>query len=59
MKRNASALRQGGPKDDVTAKIPGADAAEFLGAANNAKAGCPISRLLGAAARITMDARPA
>jgi osmotically inducible protein OsmC len=42
---------------DVTAKIPGADAAKFMTAANNAKAGCPISRLLGAAAKITMDAR--
>jgi osmotically inducible protein OsmC len=42
---------------DVTAKIPGADAAKFLAAANDAKAGCPISRLLGAAAKITMDAR--
>lgn len=42
---------------DVTAKMPGADAAKFMTAANNAKAGCPISRLLGAAAKITMDAR--
>lgn len=42
---------------DVTAKIPGADAGKFMTAANNAKAGCPISRLLGAAAKITMDAR--
>lgn len=42
---------------DVTAKIPGADAAKFMAAADNAKAGCPISRLLGAAAKITMDAR--
>lgn len=40
---------------DVTAKIPGADAAKFDAAAANAKAGCPISRLLNAA--ITMDAR--
>src|ERR1700755_3476844 len=31
---------------DVTAKIPGADKAKFETAANNAKAGCPISRLL-------------
>ncbi|HXJ75849.1 MAG TPA: OsmC family peroxiredoxin, partial [Candidatus Dormibacteraeota bacterium] len=36
-------------------KIPGADAAKFDGAANAAKAGCPISRLLNAT--ITMDAR--
>jgi osmotically inducible protein OsmC len=42
---------------DVTAKIPGADAVKFQAAAANAKAGCPISRLLGAAAKITMDAR--
>lgn len=42
---------------DVTAKIPGADASKFMTAANAAKAGCPISRLLGAAAKITMDAR--
>src|SRR6185503_8131803 len=31
---------------DVTAKIPGGDAAKFMTAANAAKAGCPISRLL-------------
>lgn len=42
---------------DVTAKIPGADAAKFKTAADAAKTGCPISRLLGAAAKITMDAR--
>jgi osmotically inducible protein OsmC len=40
---------------DVTAKIPGADSAAFETAANNAKAGCPVSRLLKA--EITMDAR--
>jgi osmotically inducible protein OsmC len=33
---------------DVTAKIPGADEAAFQKAAENAKAGCPISRLLKA-----------
>ena len=38
----------------VTARIPGADRAAFETAANNAKAGCPISRLLNA--KITMDA---
>ena len=42
---------------EVAAKMPGADAAKFMTAADNAKAGCPISRLLGAAAKITMDAR--
>ena len=40
---------------DVVAKIPGADRAAFEKAANEAKAGCPISKLLNA--KITMDAR--
>ncbi len=40
---------------DVTAKIPNADPAKFETAANNAKAGCPISRLLKA--EITMSAK--
>ncbi|HVZ37781.1 MAG TPA: OsmC family protein [Candidatus Kapabacteria bacterium] len=40
---------------DVTATIPGADPDAFQAAANNAKAGCPISRLLNA--QITMEAR--
>jgi len=40
---------------DVNARIPGGDAANFETAANNAKAGCPVSRLLNA--EITMDAR--
>jgi len=40
---------------DVTAKIPGADEAAFKTAADNAKAGCPISKLLKA--EITMDAK--
>jgi osmotically inducible protein OsmC len=40
---------------DVTARIPGADAERFEAAANEAKAGCPISRLLNT--KITMDAR--
>jgi len=39
----------------VTAKIPGADAAAFQKAAQDAKAGCPISRLLKA--EITMTAK--
>jgi osmotically inducible protein OsmC len=38
----------------VKAKIPGADAARFQTAANNAKAGCPVSKVLNAT--ITMDA---
>ena len=40
---------------DVAAAIPGADAAAFGKAAENAKAGCPVSRVLNA--KITMDAR--
>jgi osmotically inducible protein OsmC len=40
---------------DVTAKIPGASEEAFNTAANNAKAGCPISRLLNAT--ITMNAK--
>ena len=40
---------------DVVAKIPNADAAKFAEAANNAKAGCPVSRALNA--KITMDAK--
>jgi osmotically inducible protein OsmC len=40
---------------DVTAKIPGIDQASFDKAAAEAKAGCPISRLLNA--EITMDAK--
>jgi len=42
---------------DVTAKIPDADAEKFTTAAQTAKSNCPISRLLSAAARISMDAR--
>ena len=33
---------------DVSAKVPGADQAAFDTAAGNAKAGCPISKLLNA-----------
>src|SRR5262245_29862591 len=33
---------------EVKAKVPGADSAAFNRAANEAKAGCPISRLLNA-----------
>jgi osmotically inducible protein OsmC len=40
---------------DVAAKVPGADATAFATAANNAKAGCPVSRVLNA--KITMDAK--
>jgi osmotically inducible protein OsmC len=40
---------------DVTARIPGADPAKFEQAANAAKAGCPVSKLLKA--NITMTAK--
>jgi osmotically inducible protein OsmC len=40
---------------NVSAKIPSADKAAFEKAAQNAKEGCPISRLLNA--KITMTAR--
>jgi osmotically inducible protein OsmC len=40
---------------DVQAKIPGGDASAFDAAANRAKSGCPISRLLNTT--ITMDAK--
>ena len=40
---------------DVTARVPGADAAAFETAAGNAKAGCPVSRLFNA--EITLDAK--
>jgi osmotically inducible protein OsmC len=40
---------------DVTAKIPGADQAQFEEIANKAKAGCPVSKLLKA--KITMSAK--
>ena len=38
----------------VKAKIPGADQAQFKTATDNAKAGCPVSKVLNAT--ITMDA---
>jgi osmotically inducible protein OsmC len=40
---------------DVTARVPGASPEQFQTAANNAKAGCPVSRLLNA--EITLDAK--
>jgi lipoyl-dependent peroxiredoxin len=40
---------------DVRAKIPGADSAAFEKAAEAAKAGCPVSKVLNA--KITLDAR--
>jgi len=40
---------------DVTVQAPGADQKAFETAAANAKAGCPVSRVLNA--KITMDAK--
>ena len=40
---------------DVTAKVPNADNAAFQKAAENAKAGCPVSKVLNA--KITMSAK--
>jgi osmotically inducible protein OsmC len=40
---------------DTTVRIPNADKAKFQEAAEGAKAGCPISRLLNT--KITLDAR--
>lgn len=40
---------------ETTVKIPGADKAKFEKAAEGAKGGCPISKLLNA--KITMDAK--
>lgn len=40
---------------DVTARVPNADDAAFQKAADNAKAGCPVSKVLNA--KITMSSR--
>ena len=40
---------------DVTAKVPNADDAAFQKAAENAKAGCPVSKVLNA--KITVSAK--
>ncbi|HEX8925336.1 MAG TPA: OsmC family protein [Terriglobales bacterium] len=40
---------------ELRAKVPGADEAKFMEAANNAKAGCPVSKVLNA--KITLDAK--
>jgi osmotically inducible protein OsmC len=40
---------------EVSAKIPGADQSKFQEVANNAKTGCPVSRVLNA--EITMNAK--
>jgi osmotically inducible protein OsmC len=54
MEKNAAGWEVTASHLDVKAKIPGATAESFETAANNAKAGCPISRLLNA--KITMTA---
>jgi osmotically inducible protein OsmC len=40
---------------DLTAKVPGADRTRFLEIANQAKEGCPVSKVLNAT--ITLDAK--
>lgn len=40
---------------DVSARVPNADEAAFKKAADNAKAGCPVSKVLNA--KITMNAK--
>ena len=55
LEKNAAGWEVTSSHLDVTAKIPGNDRATFERAAANAKAGCPISRLLNT--KITMDAR--
>jgi len=40
---------------DVVGRVPGADEAAFTKAAENAKAGCPVSKVLNA--KITMSAK--
>lgn len=54
MEKNAVGFEVTASHLDVTAKIPNATEEAFETAANNAKAGCPISRLLNA--KITMKA---
>lgn len=54
MEKNAVGFEVTASHLDVTAKVPNATEEAFEAAANNAKAGCPISRLLNA--KITMKA---
>jgi len=54
LEKNAAGFEVTSSHLDVRAKIPGASQEAFDTAANNAKAGCPISRLLNA--KITMKA---
>lgn len=42
---------------DLTARIPNGDREKFEQAAQNAKAGCPVSKLFANNARITLDAK--
>jgi lipoyl-dependent peroxiredoxin len=55
LEKNAGGWEVSASHLDVRAKIPGNDRPAFERAANNAKAGCPISKLLNA--KITMDAK--
>lgn len=54
LEKNAAGFEVTASHLDVRAKVPGASQEAFDTAANNAKAGCPISRLLNA--KITMKA---
>lgn len=42
---------------DLTARIPNGDREKFEQAAQNAKAGCPVSKLFANNAKITLDAK--
>jgi len=42
---------------DTTGNVPGMDEADFVKAAENAKANCPISRLLAPGAQISVNAK--
>ncbi len=63
MKRSASAVWSGvliNARYGFTTRFgeeKGTNPEELIAAAEKAKAGCPISRLLGAAAKIAMDAK--
>jgi len=54
LEKNAAGWEVTASHLDVRAKVPNASQGAFETAANNAKAGCPISRLLNA--KITMQA---
>jgi osmotically inducible protein OsmC len=54
LEKNAAGWEVTASHLDVRAKVPNASQDDFEKAANNAKAGCPISRLLNA--KITMKA---